>query len=78
MYYVDYTHRNLLFAGGPFSLYCATSRDSQGATGRVEDRGEGDGGGRVGGSADRGAPSLTATEQETAAALGLSQSVISI
>lgn len=81
VFFVDYTDRNLLFAGGPFSLHCATSRDMQGAGGGVDDRGgDRDSAGRtgVGGSADRGASSLTATEQETAAALGLSQSVISI
>ena len=66
VYFVDYTDRNLLFSGGPFSLYCATTRgavDGQATSGENRDRSYNS--------------SLTATEQETAAALGLTQSVIS-
>jgi transcription initiation factor TFIID subunit 5 len=77
VFFLEYTDKNLLFSGGPFSLYCATTRGVQGGQDAAEEN--------ISGGPDR-APkqeaqkntiSNTATEQETAAALGLSQSVIS-
>jgi hypothetical protein len=68
VYFVDYTDKNLIYSGGPFSLYCATTRgagEGQATSGENKDSGR------------RFNSSLTATEQETAAALGLTQSVIS-
>lgn len=77
VFFVDYTDKNLLFSGGPFSLYCATTRGVQGNQEAAE---ESVAGGSEHGMKQEGpkfAASNTATEQETAAALGLSQSVIS-
>ena len=79
VYYVNFTEKNLIYSGGPFSLYCATTRGvfEKGGELDAEKKGyENNGEERIGNSVTNANPP-TATEQETAAALGLSQSVIS-
>ena len=80
VYYVNYTDKNLLFSGGPFSLNCAISRGVSDRRDGGEDVGSNDNGDKAGTvpKTKLGVRQpLTATEQETAAALGLYQSIIS-
>lgn len=84
VYFVDFSDKNLLFSGGPFSLYCATIRGAldrrdtdeekncRESVGKFTDKVE-----TVSKTRTAARQTITATEQETAAALGLSQSTIS-
>ena len=80
VYYVNYTDKNLLFSGGPFSLNCAISRGLSDRRDGGEDIGSHDNVDKAGAISKTklaGRQVLTATEQETASALGLYQSIIS-